>query len=222
VDHFLAAVAEAEESRARLVVIRAEGRHFCAGFDFSDLDSHSDGDLALRFLRIGRMLQVLRQAPFCSVAVVNGAALGAGADLVAACSHRVGTRSAWFSFPGYRFGLALGTHRLRSLAGESGARAFLLRDTPISAEEALSRGLLTALIDETAIEGAIGDLDRVLRGFGPQAILDLLRNSSHHDVSAEEELGVLARSLIVPGIRDRIDRYRQTSGIRKSDPAGGT
>ena len=57
VEALLVAVARAANSGARLLTLRGEGRHFCAGFDFSDLDQQSDGDLLHRFVRIEQLLQ---------------------------------------------------------------------------------------------------------------------------------------------------------------------
>ncbi|MFC1560534.1 enoyl-CoA hydratase/isomerase family protein, partial [Pseudomonadota bacterium] len=73
----------------RLCVIRGAGRHFCAGFDLSDLDSLSDGDLLWRFLRIETLLQAVYHAPFAVVALGHGQMVGAGADLFAACWRRI-------------------------------------------------------------------------------------------------------------------------------------
>ena len=84
VEALLVAVARAANSGARLLTLRGEGRHFCAGFDFSDLDQQSDGDLLHRFVRIEQLLQALHHAPLTTLALCHGSALGAGADLVAA------------------------------------------------------------------------------------------------------------------------------------------
>src|SRR5262245_66032702 len=62
VEALLVAVARAANSGARLLTLRGEGRHFCAGFDFSDLDQQSDGDLLHGFVRIEQLLQALRHA----------------------------------------------------------------------------------------------------------------------------------------------------------------
>src|SRR5210317_1376758 len=75
----IAAVTQAQD--IRLCVIRGQGRHFCAGFDLSDLESLSDGDLLWRFLRIETMLQLVYHAPFATVALAHGQVVGAGADL---------------------------------------------------------------------------------------------------------------------------------------------
>ena len=63
----------------RLCVIRGEGRHFCAGFDLSDLDSLGDGDLLWRFLRIETLLQTVYHAPFVTLALAQGQVDPAGA-----------------------------------------------------------------------------------------------------------------------------------------------
>jgi len=92
----------------RLCVIKAEGRNFCAGFDLSDIDGLSDGDLLLRFTRIETLLQAVHHAPFPVIALAQGHVIGAGADLFAACWQRIAAPNAKFRFPGWQFELALG------------------------------------------------------------------------------------------------------------------
>src|SRR5215510_10227806 len=104
VEALLAAVARAANSGARLLTLRGEGRHFCAGIDFSDLDQQSDGDLLHRFVRIEQLLQALHHAPLTTLALCHGSALGAGADLVAACDWRIAAPATRFRMPGLRFG----------------------------------------------------------------------------------------------------------------------
>ena len=64
VDALLEHVDTAVEDGTRLMVLRSNGRHFCAGFDFTDLDHQSDGELLLRFVRIEQLLQKIYHAPF--------------------------------------------------------------------------------------------------------------------------------------------------------------
>ncbi len=85
----------------QLAVIRGAGRHFCAGFDLSDLEALSDGDLLWRFLRIEILLQTVHHSPFAVVALAQGQAVGAGADLFAACWRRVAA-------PGLKLRMPLG------------------------------------------------------------------------------------------------------------------
>ena len=83
------AILAATAAGARAVVLRGEGKHFCAGFDFGDFDSLTDGDLALRFLQVEEMLQAVFYAPMPVLALVQGRAVGTGADLAAAAMRVV-------------------------------------------------------------------------------------------------------------------------------------
>ncbi len=74
------AIHAATASGARAVVLRGEGRHFCARFDFGNFDSLTDGDLALRFLQVEEMLQTVYYAPMPVLALVQGRVVGAGTD----------------------------------------------------------------------------------------------------------------------------------------------
>ena len=108
---------EVARARPDALVLRGNARHFAAGFDLGGLDLETDATLALRFLRIGLLLERLLAAPYATVAVVEGAAVGAGADLVLACDHRLVDPSVTLRFPGSAFGVALGGVRRAELDG---------------------------------------------------------------------------------------------------------
>jgi len=109
---------EAEVARPGALVLRGNGRHFAAGFDLGGLDRESDASLAWRFLRIGVLLERLMAAPYRTVAVAEGAAVGAGADLVLACDHRLVAETVTLRFPGSAFGVELGAVRRAELGAD--------------------------------------------------------------------------------------------------------
>ncbi|MEO9326189.1 enoyl-CoA hydratase/isomerase family protein [Nocardioides sp. C4-1] len=109
------ALDEVDDARPAVLVLRGNDRHFAAGFDLGGLADETDASLALRFLRIGTLLQRLIALPCVTVAVAEGAAVGAGADLVLACDHRLVASSVTLRFPGSAFGVALGTVRRAEL-----------------------------------------------------------------------------------------------------------
>lgn len=126
---------EAEAARPRAVVLRGSARHFAAGFDLGNLDQETDASLALRFLRVGLLLERLVAAPYTTVAVAEGAAVGAGADLVLACDHRLVDPGVTLRFPGGAFGVVLGAGRRAELGsaqvtGVPSALGEVLRVTP--------------------------------------------------------------------------------------------
>ena len=141
------AVYQAEKSETRVLLFKGEGKGFSGGFDLSDLESASDGDLLRRFVQVEELLQTVYHSPLATVAMVHGPCYGAAADLVAACKWRLGTPDCRFRMPGLRFGIVLGTKRLTNLVGADKARALLLRDKPFGAEEALDSGFLTEICE---------------------------------------------------------------------------
>lgn len=102
---------EAAVARPDVLVLRGNARHFAAGFDLGGLAAETDASLAHRFLRIGLLLERLVTAPHVTVAVAEGTAVGAGADLVTHCDHRLVAPGVTLRFPGSAFGVVLGTAR---------------------------------------------------------------------------------------------------------------
>jgi enoyl-CoA hydratase len=203
VDALSLAFDEAVETGARLIVLRGSGRHFCTGLDLGDLDAISDGDLALRVLRIELLLQKVHGADVTTMSIGNGRIFGAGADLFAACDHRIALEEAKFSFPGPAFGLVLGTARLAGLVGDSRARALLLKGEPVNAATALALGLATAVgAPEEAIAAAARDAERL------EPVTVAMLHARTRRADDDGDLAALARSLARPGLVQRVKDYR--------------
>ncbi|GJE14302.1 enoyl-CoA hydratase/isomerase family protein [Methylobacterium longum] len=204
----LSALQEAAEIGARLVVLDANGKNFCGGFDFTGVDDLSEGDLLLRFVRIEQMLQLLWRAPFVTIACSHGAVFGAGADLVAASTYRIGAPGCRFRFPGYRFGIALGTRRLGCLLGEQKAREILLANSTLAGVEAREVGLLTHLEERESWDSIITTVRTSIEDLSSSAMSDLLANIRQDQIADDRDLASLARSAAQPGIHGRIAVYR--------------
>lgn len=216
VDALHAALREAAETGARLVVLDGNGRNFCGGFDFSGLEECSDGDLLLRFVRIEQVLQLLWNAPFVSVALVHGAAFGAGADLVAASTYRIGAPGCRFRFPGYRFGIALGTRRLSCVVSEQRAREILLGNAVLDTEAARTAGLLTQIAERDDWDSLVAGIEDSMAGLDRTATAALLRNVRADPDADARDLAALVRSAAEPGLRERIAAYRAVAGRRRA------
>ena len=215
VERLHAGLDRAIAERAGVLVLRGRGRHFCGGFDLDGLDDEDDAGLAHRFLRIGLLLERLLEAPFTTVAVVQGSAVGAGADLVAACDHRIGTPDARLRFPGAAFGVVLGTRRLAGLVGGERALALAAGES-LTGTEAHWAGLLTASVPAARLED---ELERTLaRSVHPAAARGVLRatRAVSGGYDADAALADLARSLAVPGLHSRIVRYAHPTRIRST------
>lgn len=206
VEALLAALPDAPDPALRLIVLRGAGRLFCAGFDLGGLEGESDGDLLLRFVRIEQLLQAVRHAPVPTLALAHGHALGAGADLLAACTWRVAAPGTRFAFPGARFGLVLGTRRLASLVGAQAALDLTLRGRGMDAEGALACGLATDLATQEDWPGLAVALAEEVSA-PPAAAQRALRGAVLPGDGRDADLADLVRSAALPGLGGRIRAY---------------
>ncbi len=189
------------ESDARAIVLDSSSDRFCAGSDLSDVDRLADSELRERFGALEDLFETIRRAPALTIAVVRGAALGAGADLVASCDYRIGTSGARLAFPGSRFGVVLGTRHLAAVVGRQFAREILVEGKILDAKAALDCGLLSSLCAEDTVASR---LDEILRGSEAldsetlRAILRLTR-----DMPSERDRAELLRSTWREGLAER-------------------
>lgn len=206
VEALLAGVAQADAAKIPMLVFKGEGKSFCAGFDFSDVESQTEGDLLWRFVRIEQLLQRIYRLPALTLGLAHGKNFGAGVDLLLACQHRVASEQATFRMPGLKFGLLLGTRRLGQLIGFDKARRVQETAATIKASEAHVMGMFTQLAElsqwpeviETLAHTAQG-LDRPTRG---------LLNDALTASGDDEDLAALVRSVTRPGLAARIAKYR--------------
>ena len=137
----------AADPSCRAIVLAAEGRHFCAGADFSggSRGTSAAGDLYAEALR-------LFEAPLPVVAAVQGAAVGGGLGLACSADFRVGspeTRlTANFSRLGFHHGFGL-TATLPPIVGRQRAHELLLTGRRIDGSTGADIGLLDRLAAST-------------------------------------------------------------------------
>jgi methylglutaconyl-CoA hydratase len=205
VEALLAAISHAATTDAKLLLLRGEGRHFCAGFDFSDLDHQSDGDLLHRFVRIEQLLQALHHAPLTTLALCHGSTFGAGADLVAACDWRVAASATRFRMPGLRFGIVLGTRRLAALIGADAAHEILSTSRTFEAPEAARLGFVQRIAEPTAWPELVRDI--VAAQKLERSAMLCLKARVKPDMRACD-MAALVDSAAAPGLKDRIRAFR--------------
>jgi enoyl-CoA hydratase len=132
----------------RVLVLRGAGGHFCAGADLSGVEDPTFVAL------LNRVLEGLRDAPFPTIAAVDGAALGAGTQLAIACDLRTAAADATFGIPAAKLGLMVDQwtiQRLATIAGQGPARAMLLAALTYTGAEAFGFGMVQKVgpVDDT-------------------------------------------------------------------------
>src|SRR5690606_39136583 len=100
IDELVVALRQAESDEARSVILRGNGRAFCAGHD---LKAH-EADLSAEQVRaqvqqIQEVTRMVRRLPGPVIAAVHGYAMGAGCELALCSDLVVVAQSATFGFP---------------------------------------------------------------------------------------------------------------------------
>lgn len=142
--------------RARVLVLTGAGKAFCAGQDLSDVGTAAAPDLE-RVLRdeYVPMLRAVSDCPVPTIAAVNGAAAGAGANLALAADVVIASESAYFMQAFTRIGLmpdAGGTYWLPRQIGAAKAMGAALFAEPISAADAAAWGMIWEAVPEMEFE----------------------------------------------------------------------
>lgn len=124
-------------------VLTGQGHVFCAGADLKD---RPNPDIPGDFLEHNRITRetgnAIRECAKPVIAAVNGAALGAGLGLMAACDILYASDNATFAMPEINVGLAGGASMLRTLLGRSTSRRMFFTGQRMSAADMLRRNVL--------------------------------------------------------------------------------
>jgi enoyl-CoA hydratase/carnithine racemase len=190
----------------RLIVLRGEGRNFCAGFDFSGFEDLSPAELSWRFVRIEQLLQWFYHAPCATVAVGQGGCFGAGADLLLACDERIAMPDTRLRMPGWKFGLALGTRRLAARIGQGEARRLLSASGVVDAAEAKRLGMVTQVLEAAALPDALARAQAAAQSLTAES-QQRLNGLTLTDTRAAD-MAALVESLTAGDLKARIRAFR--------------
>jgi enoyl-CoA hydratase len=162
-----------EDDSVRVLVLRgAGGRAFVAGTDIAQFLEFTSGDDGIAYEeRITRVVNRLEDVTVPTVAAVEGACVGGGLALAAACHLRIATRSSKFGVPIARtLGNCLSMNSYSLLVSHLGpARTLdlLLRARLLSAEEAHGAGFVGEVVDDGGLDDALAGLVGTLLSHAP-------------------------------------------------------
>ncbi len=138
---------EAVAQGARAIVLRGEGRIFCAGFDLKGCveDPRMMRDL---LLALAEAIRALRQCPVPSVVACHGAAIAGGCALLGGADVVVANADAKLGYPVVRLGVspAVSGPYLRQSIGDGPARARMLDTEIITGRRANELGLVHEVV----------------------------------------------------------------------------
>jgi enoyl-CoA hydratase/carnithine racemase len=151
----------AEDESARVVVLAAAGRAFCAGHDLKEMRAVPSLDYyQTLFRQCGSMMLGVQRLPVPVIARVQGIATAAGCQLVAMCDLAVAASDARFAVSGVNLGLFCSTPSValsRNLARKA-AFEMLVTGEFISAAQALDKGLVNRVAAPDRLDAEVESL----------------------------------------------------------------
>lgn len=160
----------------RAIILTGAGKHFSAGGDIHTFKARiEDGTYLNRgnVVKAGAMADAVRLCPKPVIAMVNGAAAGAGCALALACDFRVMTPKSRLGLSFINMGFPGDTgamYYLQRMVGTAKTLELMAFGSMISGEEAYRLGLATQLVPEEQLHQAAEDLARQLASKPTQAI----------------------------------------------------
>ena len=150
--------AVAKDESARVVVLAAAGKAFCAGHDLKEMRAEPSLDYYQKlFAQCTQVMLAIQKLPVPVIARVHGIATAAGCQLVAMCDLAVAAREARFAVSGVNLGLFCSTPSVALSRNLSRKAAFEMLVTGgfISAEEAMTKGLVNRVAEADQLDAAV-------------------------------------------------------------------
>jgi 2-(1,2-epoxy-1,2-dihydrophenyl)acetyl-CoA isomerase len=193
------ALAEFREPECRAVLIRGEGRAFCAGDDI-DPDRFRDGHAYPFYGQAAPsgyfdgpnpywLWKALRSYPKPVVAALHGHCSGAGADIALACDLRVAAPDTRLGFPYIRLGYVGGTWLLAKYVGLGRASEILLTGDDVDAATALEWGLVNRVVDPGNLDAEAMALATRLAE-GPTRTIGYTKEALNRGLTADLQQGL--------------------------------
>lgn len=201
---------------ARVVLLRGEGKAFCAGGDIAAWAALSPLDFAHGWVKQGhRAFDRLARLRLPTIAVLSGHAFGGGLELAGACDFRVAESGIKLGLPETGLGMVPGWSGSQRLVRRFGAqliRRLALAGEMLSAEAALEAGL----VDRVAPAGqglqAARELAEGIAGRGPaaaQAAKLMIAAAEGEEVAAPVEILASAMIAATADLKEGVAAFRE-------------
>ncbi|WP_394795841.1 enoyl-CoA hydratase-related protein [Armatimonas sp.] len=163
-------------SSLEAIVLTGNGKSFCAGADLEWMGkmvgySHDENLADARALQT--LFETIAQCPKVVIAAVNGAAMGGGAGLVAACDYAIASDKASFAFSEVKLGIipAVISPFVVEKIGLGAARAYFTTGRRFDAVTALRLGLVQEVVPAEDLAASVNSVLTDACSAGPKAIV---------------------------------------------------
>lgn len=177
-----------EREDIRCAVLTATGSVFCAGADLKDRPNKEIAGDFLEHNRITRETgQAIRECAKPVIAAINGAALGAGLGLAAACDILYASKNASVGMPEINVGLAGGASMLRTLFGRSTLRRMFYTGQRLSADDLLRLNVIEDVLAPEDLLPTALKLAKEIASKAPLATIYAKRAANMVDVMPQRD-----------------------------------
>ncbi len=189
------------DENIRTIVITGEGKSFCAGGDVKAMEERTgmfageSEELRQRHTKgIQQIPLTIESLQTPLVAMVNGAAIGAGCDLACMCDIRIGCQHARFGETFVKLALVPGdggAFFLQRVIGYAKAMELSLTGRIIDPEEALKLGLLNQLVDQDDLRETTEKMVNAITANSPVAVAMIkkaIRNARTAEINGHLDL----------------------------------
>jgi enoyl-CoA hydratase len=187
----------AHDPSVRVAVVTGAGRAFSAGMQVQVLRDLTPVTAKSLITSLHEAIHAVHDAPFPTVAMVNGPCLGAGFELAMACDLRVAAAGAQLGLPEVKVGApsVIEAALLPALVGPGRAAEMLLTGESVAAEQALEWGLVNRVAPPDKLEVVTGELvEKILACASPAIRLqkELMVRWRNTDLASAVRLGINA------------------------------
>ena len=209
----------AADDNVRALVLRANGKAFCAGGDLNWMRraaSYSQQENIMDAKKLGDMLYALHQLKKPTIAMVHGAVYGGGVGVVGACDIALGLENSRFCLSEVKIGLvpSIISPYVLGAMGARQARRFYLTAEVIAADKAQEVGLLHEVYaDEVSQNAALADMLKLIKRNAPEAMgvaKDLIYSFAHRPLEAgvvAESSTIIAKRRATPEAKEGINAF---------------
>jgi enoyl-CoA hydratase len=141
-----------QDKDVRVLFVRGAGPAFCAGADLKERADKTKEWVRERRMKAFAAYDALEGLPIPVVAVVHGAAMGAGVEICTIADFVVATPEAFFGTPEAQRGTIGATQRLAKIIGRGLAKDMMYTGRRLSAQEAAGAGLVARIIEKDSLE----------------------------------------------------------------------
>jgi len=196
------------DSSLRLLVFESSAEDFSSGADLNWMKgglTHPGERLFSESLEMAELFRKIYESPLVSIALVKGNVMGGANGIIAACDFCLAETGSRFGLTEVRLGLLPATispYIIRK-TGISRARELMLTGKTISAEEALTLGLISECAEKDKLWEQFVKLENRLLANGPEAlrgVKSLLRSIENREID----------SVLSKGTADVISRFRKS------------